>query len=474
MRPIYVLVCVLFGVGSLVSAIISVVHGAIDGMLIATGLLAVVALFSPILLLKKNLSPIEPIQLVFLYVLIGTTFASVYLVVGSGYRHTYTMVGEDLAFFLRGCLWVVVGIALFSMAYALTTLTIPTSLVDDLSSRALSLRALGIVSIIFCLVGLAATAYFISITGGISAESISKKRWIVLDSGSEVQYGGGGYLRLLASLPLPVSLLSFAYALHVKPKAQLLVWLCVSGCFLSSIALPFLTNLRSEVILTVLQHAVVLTAFRGVKLAWFTMAFIAALAFFSIMTTLRYTAQGEDRSVSLNTFEALASSGNGLSLYGTAIITQRVPEYMPYKLGASYLTWVYAPIPRSLWPNKPALGLGREIRSRLISFGTRTVSGRPPGFLGEGYINFGPIGLIVTALVFGCGVRVFWNSVGVYAGSNPFAAVFYVMLAPPICQYCNSELSAMIVRLVSESASIFLMIFALMFVSRLRLKANLV
>lgn len=86
-------------------------------------------------------------------------------------------------------------------------------------------------------------------------------------------------------------------------------------------------------------------------------------------------------------------------------IALRSDEYL---LGSSFVMFIVAPIPRALWPEKPAVRIGPYVAQEILEYGNQ--SGAPPSAIGEFYINFGWIGVILGMFVFGSGLALARNS----------------------------------------------------------------
>ena len=215
---------------------------------------------------------------------------------------------------------------------------------------------------------------------------------------------------------------------------------------------------RSSIIFILFGVGVVFHAHKKLTRVRMIVALIALLVLFSAMTALRSFSQGGGEGRIPNPFVALAESGNGYSLIGTTHILLGVPEEMDYKLGASYFTWIFSPIPRSLWPTKPDVSLGKEVKEEIM--GQQVIrSGRPPSFISEGWINFGPVGLIINAVVFGMAMRLVANSLLPIISRYAFAPALYYSLALNIPALANSALSQGIVRILTDMALILLVYF---------------
>ena len=80
---------------------------------------------------------------------------------------------------------------------------------------------------------------------------------------------------------------------------------------------------------------------------------------------------------------------------------------LPRQYGLTYFTQLVNPIPRAIWPNKP-VGDAGLIMAR--AYGAVDRNGEPtmtssPGFLGEAYLNFGFLGLLIVPAAAGVIVR---------------------------------------------------------------------
>ncbi|KLU02541.1 hypothetical protein RISK_005607 [Rhodopirellula islandica] len=435
--------------------------------LVAIGVFAPCVFCGLLGVIHKQMHWAEPVHLILLYMIVGTTGASVFLSFGEGARREFLLSGEVLSFFIRGAIWVLLGVVAFVIAYLATRMRAPVVRLVGYGKGSYRPASMFILALCLATASLLATVKFVQMTGGISVDQLSQKRWQEVQGESGTVYGGGGYYRALAGLPVPLLLLHVASLLHTRRRPSLVDISVLVLLFGSAIAMPFLSNSRSGVVFIVLEVAVVVVIVRGLNPRVIMPCALVMLFLFGVMSYYRSLRNNRIERGDSNPIMSLASSGNGLSVVGTSIITGRVPEQMEYKWGFSYLTWVTTPIPRSYWPEKPNVGLGREIKAKLVASDAREQSGRPPGFLGEGYINFGPIGLVFAAVGFGFLARMLWNSFQSEFSTNPLAVAMYVVLMPPLCQFVNSGFSEMVVRLLTEGASLWIVTFPL-FLSRSR------
>jgi oligosaccharide repeat unit polymerase len=98
------------------------------------------------------------------------------------------------------------------------------------------------------------------------------------------------------------------------------------------------------------------------------------------------------------------SSNAFVQLQGLMLIIDGVPDLLPFQLGRPYLAMVLILVPRGLFPGKPPIIT--EIFSRayfpdLLSEGTSI----PTSMVGEFYINFGVLGVLLGGIVIGAALR---------------------------------------------------------------------
>jgi oligosaccharide repeat unit polymerase len=110
-------------------------------------------------------------------------------------------------------------------------------------------------------------------------------------------------------------------------------------------------------------------------------------------------------------------------------ITTRVPDSVPYQMGASYIVQLCAPIPRFLWPGKPSLDTGilmAELRGEVDKRSGQAYYTRSPGLLGEMYLNFGLLGVIGLNFFGGWIVRG-WDRIHSRHSSSLPTMIFYLV-----------------------------------------------
>lgn len=133
-------------------------------------------------------------------------------------------------------------------------------------------------------------------------------------------------------------------------------------------------------------------------------------------------------------------NGGTAYLDGLAVVSFYMPDSVDYLYGTSILGLISLFIPRVLFPNKPPLGSETYnvlFNAEQYSSGT----GQNPSLMGEFYMNFGIIGLIVGMFIFGFvwGILNIWKQKGVVSKSI-LPILIYTISFPSILLYVRDGL----------------------------------
>lgn len=177
---------------------------------------------------------------------------------------------------------------------------------------------------------------------------------------------------------------------------------------LLSLAFPVFVSTRQVVLMILVRCVVIWLIVRGApKLRYLLAIAIAGLILVSSMLALRRGASDVEELRSSLAVEAMLEFTVGgrhfLDLTKTAHVLDAVPERLDYQHGGTFLTWIVAPIPRTLWPQKPAIGAGKQVGQAV--FDAPRYTGVPPGLIGELHLNFGPPAIFIGLLAFGMLLR---------------------------------------------------------------------
>ncbi len=163
--------------------------------------------------------------------------------------------------------------------------------------------------------------------------------------------------------------------------------------------------------------------------------------------------QGFDFSIAISGVASQLNLNNliefisGSDLVDIRIFVLLVDNYgrvLPLKYGSTLLRTLYQLVPRAIWPNKP-YDLGLEIGQLA---GSSSLSGLPPGFFGEMYMNFHVLGVLVGGFVVG-GVLAFlfqrWVGSGKpdLVGTILYAILMQRILLLPSNTFSNAVLAVL-------------------------------
>lgn len=434
--------------------------GDIRWVLFGCGQMAFPALLGLPSLMSRKIRITDPLTFIALPMTVGTVLGSMMIAFGEGKRRNAIMADWAVPDFAQGMIFMLLSLIMISLGYCATTKRIPVErYLPD--TRNLSERGIQLGLLIGVGIALLSIASYLQSTGGFSLSAISQKRAIEIASEGEVVYGGGGYVRLLAGISDQLLLLLLAYHLQQSATLRPGIRFQLIAVFLLAAFLPFVSSGRGALVMIFYGLLFVYTAYRDLR--WSQVIGVAAipLVIFGIMTGLRAESQGGEGGF-VNPLMALPESGNGLHIGSTTAVLNAVPERMPFQYGATMTSWVFAPIPRTVWPTKPDTSLGKRIKAEIYQ---RKVirTGNPASFMAEGFMNFGWIGFFGVSLAFGALARLTANSFlpAIDLRRSPLAPVLYFMMVMAVASLTNSNLSQAIIRLITDVVS-FTMAYVLL------------
>jgi len=383
-------------------------------------------------LLSKRYDVFQPLSFAILSVAIGVTGRTIYILSNPDEAERL-LLGEDPEFLLPAILAMLVGLLFFVVGYVHKLPKLSLRRLKIARSDEWDVRRLSIVVLLFTGVSLIATVLFLQEAGFEFQDltSISRKRFVVLE-GSEVGYTALGYLRWAASLSQISFMLVIAWFVSSGKRWFSAAGFATVAMFGIAASFPLLTSSRGSLLWLVLSSVIMWHYLRR-PLSTRTVVGIAIIAVvaLSVMINLRRGDVDLTTAVSLESVgERLFGSRDFLDITTTAhIITAIQNGRLDYSYGWTYLTWLYAPIPRIIWPEKPAVSVGWEVKRRVFGFGG--AGGIPPGAIGEAFWAFGSLGVVIIMWLFGWIVGSIYRSLRVYVADNKNMALVYAFLFLP-------------------------------------------
>lgn len=350
--------------------------------------------------------------------------------------------GEELSVFAETLLMLIVALFLFGLGYWLSGLLKSDKDEGVLSSRKWTDSGVRLFELVFLGIALSGTLLYISKMGIADSllllQNVSSKRHLMIEGKSAAL----GYERWAASLSSFVFYVNFIiYLSHEElqlrrpSKAKLLFYL------LFSLFLPFVTSSRSSAVFVLVNSAIIYSIYKTISVRGLLIYGITGLVFFQGMTQLRKVSvqggvQVSDQFFLLQLAEPVIMNRNLLDLSKTTHVINAVPEKKDFLYGSSFFNIFVAPIPRSIWPNKPDIQIGLSVAEEIYGLNRSLQTAIPPGVIGELYMNFGWIGVLFGSFFLGYLFRRFWMMA--HEGQlidKPNRALLFVLLILPLTIY---------------------------------------
>ena len=168
-----------------------------------------------------------------------------------------------------------------------------------------------------------------------------------------------------------------------------------------------------------------LTSKASLKKLVYIGSIMAVLSTASFIRAERSDVSLSDLSISAGIEATLQDAFYGAYAIDPAKLTGIVLRNQEFLLGQSFVMVFVAPIPRVMWPSKPAVRIGPYVAQEILDYGNN--SGAPPSAFGEFYINFGWLGVVIGSFLIGVGAA-FVRSFCLAASDPGLGRVRYALL----------------------------------------------
>jgi oligosaccharide repeat unit polymerase len=432
------------------------------GFVASVGTLSACVIFGG-LAYRKRFDIFEPLSIIGISVFIGCCLRSIYIAISPRYTQNIVfLIGwmdySDLAMYE-----LIIPIALFSLVigYTIVKKRVPIERMSLIRRTSWPKGRVAILCGVLITIGVFGT-YILAIVTNVSFSDISTlsaKRSLDLSQAGGSEFSHAGYYRWMAKCLGAGAIIYFASLITnftgKKRRRISLINKALVLCFLILASIwPVISSSRTGVMLPVFAMFIIYiylsnrgNVYRFVKIGAICLVF--ALATLVGMGVWRQISQrGEIQSTDATQvfLDQTVGSGNFLPSARTAFIIKNFDD--SYFLGATYLDWIFAPIPKVIWSGRPDHDLGVVVRSTIYK--RRTFSnGYPPGMLGEAYLNFGYVGVIIIPFLFGSLMKIFYVSFKPLLGKNKNATVLYgCMLWPVAMQLGDLDFSSQVLNTV--------------------------
>lgn len=420
---------------------------------------AVLAFLALPIMLRKGYMVFEPLTFVIVPIVFGVTLAIPYAFLGrQSHVRDFVLLGRSHEVLLSGMALIALGMVSAALGYMVRPRSVNLRRWKLVHATRWRRSRLGLLIGVCVGVWSVCTLLFVREMGieATSLGALSSKRFLVID-GAEYR-GALGYYRWGASL-IQVAYYTLLTWLVATRRRLWSPWFGVLVALgLGALVLPFITSMRTEA-MTVFINTLMIVYLLGRRINRRMVLGIsgAAVVLFTALTVLRTGADDWDElrtAVGTEVFlEATIGRRAFLSVSATSHISESVPEVLEYQFGQTYLKWLVAPIPRRVWPDKPAIGSGPVLGPLIFD---TPGSGVPPGAVAELYMNFGVVGVGVGMFLIGVFLRWCYTSVEPVLSSPNMALLYALAIVPFFMKVITTDFSRAMVGLITTMVPIII------------------
>ena len=293
----------------------------------------------------------------------------------------------------------------------------------------------------------------------LASDNISSKRFLQLEEGgfSSLVY----YRKLMDFSKFSLFLLLIFLLTNKSKKPDMLIILLMIMTGGLGIFFNFINSNRGAAGTTIITVFIIIYYVMGKIPKKVLLPGVAiVLALLITMTFLRRERSNRENVEREDPFTIVVGSLNFLGVGKASYIGENVPEKMDYQYGQTLILWCLAPIPRTLWKNKPEISIGRVIGEKIYEKRDENskAGGVPPGLITELYMNFAIPGIIVGMFVFGFYIRKTYNSLYSMRAFSGVAILIYVLVVRDFIGIISGDLSRGVVDLLSTLIPLILFV----------------
>lgn len=439
--------------------------GSVEALLCLGGAAALGVVMLPILI-RNRYDLFEPITFVILAATVGVVLKAPYVVFARDDPHVrdYVLLGRPPSFLTAPMVIVLIGLTALVLGYLVRVPRLELGRLPIATRTRWDGARLAVVLSVCAVVGVASMLLYLERLGVdvTSIADMSSKRFVSVEGAEEGDYGytALGYYRWGASLVQVAFYVLLAYCLTRRKPLYSPAWVALAVIGLLSLAFPVFNGSRTGMVMLLVNAAIIVYYLnRGISVRSFLTTCAIALAGILVVTALR---RGADDFATLRTFFKTApvlretvGSRHFLDLAKTGHIIAGVPDKVRYRYGETFVNWVVAPVPRTLWPGKPTLGSGPQLGPAI--FDSRR-SGVPPGLVAELYMNFGILGVPVGMFLVGLLLRFVYVSFRPYL-SHPSLLLFYTFIVVSLSfSLLSNDFSKIVVSILKDLVPVYVVL----------------
>lgn len=421
---------------------------------------------------QKEFDPFTPLSLLFFIVLFSVTLRSIYIVFSEDSVISFFLENRSYDSLILGTLVIALSIFCYSLGYMYFNRSkygkIKKLLLDINNANK---KRLNLVVFLALTTSTCFSIFYISqFSNSLTLETLSAKRFIQVGD----SYTSLSYLIWGASISKYIFYILISYYYYGKFKLNSFLGYSMIIAGAESLIIPAFSSSRAAIIAIFLYVFFAYHTFKKPlkisNLIYILMLVLFILTFFG---GLRAVSQGQADGLGDifnldRVLEAVLKNRNLLDVSKTGYIIENIPEKLDFQYGSTLLAWLVGFVPRSLWEQKPAISLGPLIGKAIYDDPSTRITGTPPGFIAELYLNFGYLGIIVGMAILGAFVRVVQFTFSEeLQNKNIFASmVYFFVIFNFSFRLFSGNFSSIMLKTITEVVSIYILSFFIKFKSK--------
>lgn len=376
--------------------------------------------------IRKDYNLLEPLTLVILLILFGVPLKLLYVIAA---QHSSYYVSLRLldwgtpADFFKPMILVTLGWLLFTIGYSVPTRSKFAELLYLPQIRTWNQKRLLAVLVILMGISTVCLLAFMA-TAGVSLSNLSAKRFVEEGGSGGRIYDVKYYLLRGAALFKFVTYLALAWMICRRDRVLSLSSFMFVSSLLLTIFLSIVINNRAGIVLVIID-CLFISYFLG-KIT-LKMVGLGALSSFVLLIPLLISRSQTETTLN-EVIEKTLAGRDMLDITKTCQIINAIPRKLDYIYGETLYGWMLAPIPRSVWPDKPMWVERGPLLMQQVYNQKTTKSGIPPGLPAELYWNFSTPGMWIGLALMGLILRHLFLSFEPNE-QNPTSVIIYTMIA---------------------------------------------
>ena len=414
--------------------------------LLLISLIIISITYIPLFLLKSN--PFSIWSWIFYSTILGVLFRSIYLVfelADASILRSVFLRDKEIIDFVYPSIIISFAFSFLILGYIVCKKKYKIKNLNILNNEWNKGRYIQI-TLILLIISFISIYMFVQSNGGLISGIISQARGI---SDTLEDTNPQGYLRLFSSLGF-INLFLTLIWLKTSKKLKFYSRLIFFFSLIGFVFFNFFVSQRGTVVFVFIQLIAFNYYISDSKFSYKRIIILGSigLILFEIMSVFRYNDKFETHNFNFNLikkFEPAILTINFIDISKTAHIIDGIPKKLPFAFGGTYITSLYAPIPRSIWPTKPVVNVDNIVGQKIYGSKYFGAGGTPAGLIAEAYWNFWLFGILIVPFLTGIFLRYIENTFNHYKRSNNVIILYVTCFMLLGLNFMGSSFSSVLV-----------------------------